>query len=90
MPVYDVIESEMAEFLRHLRMEDDLELEIAELVGKPAHVAAVDRIGDLIGFLDRIGGDGLEGLLKVPGAAALRVAQPPHDRNEALEAESGS
>ena len=39
-------------------------------------VLALDRVGDLVGFLDRVGGDGREGLLDVPGAAALGIAQP--------------
>ena len=67
-----VVEREMAGFLGHLRMEHDLELEIAELVGERVHVVARDRVGDLIGFLDRVGRDGREGLDAVPFAAAAR------------------
>jgi hypothetical protein len=84
-PANDVVEREMAKLFRHLRVEDHLELEIAKLIGERVHVATVDRIGDLIGFLDRVGGDRLEALLKVPRAAALRVAKPAHDRDQALE-----
>ena len=50
----------MAGFFSHLRVEHDLELEIAELVGERVHVVASDRVGDFISFLDRIRGDGLE------------------------------
>ena len=66
----------MAGFLGHLRVEHDLELEIAELVGQRVHVAAGDRVGDLIGFLDRVGRDGREALhadpirSRCPGRAA--------------------
>ena len=68
--VEDVVEREFAGFLGHLRVEDDLELEIAELVGERVHVVARDRVGDLIGFLDRVGRDGRECLHAVPFAAA--------------------
>jgi hypothetical protein len=71
-----VVEREMAGFLGHLRVEHDLELEIAELVGERVHVVAGDRVGDLIGFLDRVGRDRREGLHAVPFAAADRIAQP--------------
>ena len=81
---HDVVEREMAGFSRHLRVEYDLELEIAELVGQRVHVAAIDGVGDLIGFLDGVGRDGREILLAIPFAAGLGVAQPPHDRNEPL------
>ena len=56
----------MAGFLGHLRVEHDLELEIAELVGERVHVVARDRVGDFIGFLDRVGRDRLEGLDACP------------------------
>ena len=80
-----VVEREMAGFLGHLRMEHDLELEIAELVGQRVHVVARDGVGDLIGFLDRVGRDGLERLHAFPFAAAHRIAQPAHDRDQALD-----
>src|SRR3546814_8180845 len=48
-------------------------------------VVAVDRVGDLVGFLDRVRGDGGEGLFDVPRAAVLAVAQAGHDVEQALE-----
>ena len=84
-----VLEREMAGFLGHARMEDDLELQIAKLVGERVHVVARDRVGDLIGFLDRIGRDGLEGLDAVPFAAAHRIAQPAHDLDQPLKRHEG-
>ena len=65
-PVEDVVEREMTGFLGHSRMEDDLELKIAKLIGERVHVVARDRVGDLIGFLDRVGRDGREGLDRDP------------------------
>ena len=43
-------------------------------------IALLDGVGHLIGLLDRVGRDGGECLLHVPGAAADRVAQAGHDR----------
>ena len=74
-----ILERELAGFLGHLRVEHDLELEIAELVGERVHVIARDRVGDFIGFLDRVGRDGGEGLLTIPFAAVHRIAKPAHD-----------
>ena len=75
---HDVIEREGAALLGHAGMVDDLELEIAELVLQRLHVVAPDRVGDLIGFLDRVGRDRLERLGRVPFAAGLadRAAGP--------------
>ena len=66
MPLHDVVEREMAGFLGHLRVEHDLELQVAKLVGERVHVVALDRVGDLIGFLDRVGRDRREALLRDP------------------------
>ncbi len=49
-------------------MEDDLEQEIAELVLEIVHVAARDRLGDLVGLFDGVGRDRGEVLLDIPGA----------------------
>ena len=43
-----------------------------------AHVVALDRVGDFVGFLDRVRRDGREGLLDIPRAAAFAVPQPRH------------
>ena len=87
--VEHVVEREMAGFLGHLRVEHDLELEVAELVGQRVHVVAGDRVGDLIGFLDRVGRDRREVCTRSHSQPADRIAQPPHDRDEALEAQEG-
>ena len=39
-----------------------------------AEIVALDRVGNLVGFLDRIRRDGSERLVNVPGAAMLTVA----------------
>ncbi len=85
----NVLERELAGFLGHLAVEDDLELEISELVGQSVHIVAGNRIGDLVGFLDRIWSDRGECLDGVPFAAGLRIAQPPHDLPKALKRHGG-
>ncbi len=67
----DVAEIERALLLRHARVEDDLEQEIAELFAQVIEVAARDRVSDLVGFLDGVRRDGSEILLEVPRAAGL-------------------
>ena len=52
-----VLEREMSGFFSHLRMEDDLELQITKFVGESVHVVASDGVGDLVSFLDRVGRD---------------------------------
>ena len=44
--------------------------------------STLDGVGHLVGLLDGVGGDRREGLLPVPGTAALRIAQPCHQRQE--------
>jgi len=78
----DVIQGEVAQLLRHLRVEDDLELEIAELILEIVHVATVDGVGHLISFFDRVGRDRGERLLPIPFATELRIAKPVHDRDQ--------
>ena len=75
----------MPAFLGHAGVEHDLEQEIAELVLELLEIAARDRVGHLVGFLDRVGRNGGEALLEVPRAAALGIAQARHDREEALD-----
>ena len=68
----DIAEGEFAGFLGHVRVVDDLQQQVAELVAQIVQVAARDGVGDLVGFLDRVGRDGRKILLDVPGAAGLR------------------
>src|SRR5258708_5457484 len=81
----DIFQREQTFFFSHARMEDDLELEIAEFVCKRIHILAGDRIGDLIGFLDRIGRDRFERLDRVPFTSAYRITQSAHDLTQALK-----
>ena len=75
-------EIEGALLLRHAGVEHDLEQEVAQLVAEIGEVAAGDRVGHLVGFFERVGRDGREILLQVPGAAGAGRAQRRHDLEE--------
>ncbi len=68
--------------LRHARVIDDLQQQVAQLVLEAGEVAARDGVGHLVGFLQRIGRDGAEGLFEVPGTAAAGRAQRGHDLDQ--------
>jgi len=76
-------EIELAHLGRDLRVIDDLKQQIAQFLAQCRHVGTGDRVGNLIGFFDRVGRDRLERLLDVPGATVLRIPKPPHDIQEA-------
>ena len=74
--VDDVGEREHVCFFRHPCMEDHLQQQVAELVLQVVHVAAVDRVGDFVGFFDRVRRDAREILREIPRAATVGRAQP--------------
>ena len=75
----DVLEAEPAALAGQLGVVDDLEEQVPEFVLQLRGVAGGDGGLDLVGLLDRVGGDGVEILLQVPGAAGDGVAQCRHD-----------
>ena len=81
----DPAEVEPALFFRHSGVKYDLKQEIAELVAQVRIVAALHGVGDLVGFLEGEGDDGLERLLEIPGASRPRGAQRRHDFEEAID-----
>jgi hypothetical protein len=80
-----VAERERALFLRHPRVEHDLQQEVAEFVAEIAEIAARDRIADLIGLLDGVGRDARKVLFEVPRTAAAGGAQLRHDVEQGLD-----
>ncbi len=78
----DVAEGEFAGLLSHLRMVDDLQQEVAELVAQIVEIAARNRVRHLVGLLDRVGRDGRKILLDVPWAAGRRRPQRRHDLDQ--------
>ena len=80
----DIVEAKMSCLFGHARVEHDLQQQVAEFVAQPGEVAAIDRIGDFVGFLDRVRNDGLETLRAIPVASVLGMAQGGHDVEEAV------
>ena len=77
--LHHIAEVEGALLPRHLRVEHHLQQQVAEFVAQVDQVSALDRIRDLVGFLDRVGGDGSEGLLEIPRAAGTGRPERRHD-----------
>ena len=80
----------MTGFLSHARMKHDLEQQVAKLVLEIGHVGARDRVGDFIGFLDRVWRDAREILREVPFAARCRIAESRHYRDEPFDHSEGT
>ena len=80
----DVPKLEVAALRCQLRVVDDLQEHISQLIAQVRHVAPFDRVNDLVRFLDRVGNDRLMRLHDVPGAAVVRITKRLHDLNEAL------
>ncbi|GAB4257730.1 MAG: hypothetical protein Kow0054_20900 [Deferrisoma sp.] len=68
----------------HLGQERHLQEHVPELLPKPGPVAPLHGLLDLVGFLHQVGGDGLRGLLPVPGAPVGRP-EPLDDLQEPQE-----
>lgn len=77
----DVVDREGAFTTAELRLEDDLEEQIPELLAELGAVARIDRVDDLAGLFQRVFAQGLERLFAVP-RATVRREQPPHDGDE--------
>ena len=80
-----IVEAEQTQFPGHLRMEDNLKEQVAQFVLQASPVLLLDRVGDFIGLLDRIGGDAVKGLHDIPRTTALAVAQPEHDVEQSVK-----
>ncbi len=83
--VDDVAEGEIAGLFRHASVKDDLQKKIAQFVLQIVPVVARNGVGDLIGFFDRVGRNGCEGLFEVPWTAGLGRPQRRHDFEEARD-----
>ena len=71
---------------RHLHHREE---QVAKLVFKIVKIAALNRVDDLIGFLNCIGRNSREVLLKIPGTASHRSAQSRHNLDQILYVFSG-
>jgi hypothetical protein len=83
-PIQHLPDGEMFFFLRHLRVEQHLQQQVAQLIAELREIALVNRLQYFVGFLDGERLDGIESLFAVPGASPGR-AQPRHDGDCLLE-----
>ncbi len=81
----DGIEIELTAFFGDARDEHHLEQQIAELVADRRGLARSDRLGQFVGFLQRVRHDARHRLGAVPRAAALRITQPTHHVEQSLQ-----
>ena len=81
----DIFETEQAALLSHARMEHDLQQQVAQFLAQFRHGVTLDRVGDLVGFLDRVRRDAGEILRQIPFAAVFGIAQPRHDGEQAID-----
>ena len=65
-----VLKIETPVFFGHACVENDLKEQIAKFIAQLCEVLALDRVRNLIGFFNGVGGNGGEVLLHIPGAAA--------------------
>ena len=84
----DVGQVEDARLGRELGVEDDLEEQVAELLGEGRRRAAAERVVDLVGLLEEVVPERLVGLLAVP-RAAVRQAQAVRDPGHRPRARDG-
>lgn len=84
----DVVDGETAFFTGDLRVEEDLEEEIAKFLGEFDVVGGIERVEDFVGFFDQIGAKSGVSLLAVPRATA-GGAETSHDGNEFGESGAG-
>jgi hypothetical protein len=65
-------------------LEGEMQKEVSQLVYRGGIVARLDRVRDLVGFLDQVGKERARSLLAVPGTSAW-CTQPAQELEHALE-----
>ena len=83
-----VADREVSVLLGNPREKHGFEQEIAELLAQRVEVAAIERVEQLVGFLEHERPQRGERLLAIP-RAAVGSAQRAHDVHEAIETASG-
>ena len=78
-------EIETALLFRQTAVENHLEQQVSQLLAKRGCVPPGDGIRYLVRFLERVRRDGVEGLLAIPRATALRRPQLRHQGDHAPE-----
>jgi len=76
-PPNHVVDRKPTLFLRHLGVKEDLQQKIAEFPRQLRPIPFINRLEDLIGLLEGVGLDGIEGLFAGPrGSPPARVDGP--------------
>ena len=81
----DIIDVERSVFSGDPRHENDLQEQIPELFAELCRIAVRDGFDYLLGFLEEIWVQGVEGLLAVPRTSP-GIAQLIHDGDETIKA----
>jgi hypothetical protein len=84
----DVGDVESILFLGNLRMEEDLEEQVAEFFGKFGVIGGFESIEDFVSFFDEVSAERGVGLFAIPAATA-RSAKTGHKGDEFLEGVAG-
>ena len=75
----DVTECESILLFRHAGVKNDLQQQIAQFLTEIGKIIALDRVGNLIGFLKRVRRNRREVLRQIPRTTGLRGPQRGHD-----------
>jgi len=86
--IEDIIDGKCSLLFAHLRIEQHLQEKVAEFARKFLPIAIVDGFQHFVGFFERVGLDGVESLLAIPGAAS-RGPQPLHDSDRTFKSFAG-
>jgi hypothetical protein len=73
-------------FLGQLAVIDDLKQQIAEFALQMIEVATLDGVGHFVGFFEGVRDDRRVGLLDIPRATVLRIAQTVHQVQQVFKA----
>ena len=83
-PAGDLVRVERGFLASELRVQGDLQEQVAELVAKAGRIAGIKRGERFVRLLEKVRPQRCVGLLAVPGAA-IRRAQPLHDSHHGAE-----
>ena len=78
-------DGEVSVFAGDLRVQDDLQKHVAQLFAQMRHVASLDGVNGLVGFLDHVVRDALVRLLAIPWTSA-RGAEDADDAIQFVKA----
>ena len=80
----------MSGLLGNSGLKHHLQQQITQFIADIIQIAALNGVSCLIGFLDRVGGNRLEGLFDIPWASGVRVAQLAHDIDDPAQRRIGA